>query len=583
MIYLKKIYSEPEGLFDEVVFSNGINIIMGRYDTIKQNKQSLNSTGKTTLVKLIDFCLLSSYNKNSSIYKAKQITDSFYITLEFKLDQISYVVKRTTQKSNKPLFGKKNGVLKEYDIKDLKVIFNNMFFGEESSNSKFTFRQLINLFIRDEKTGYDKDPINYMSGPAKANLISYNLHLLGIENELSDKSYKLRKEIKDKKKLIKELESFLRENYEIRDIAELNTKLYFLVNHIEELETRLKQFELQPSYEDIEDKINNITKEIKQLLLENYMDKQKIEQYEKSFEINIDVSVEEISELYGEIKEEFGRIVSKTLGDAIIFRKKLVESRKKFLSKEITVLGRKIEEKTKKVKDLDESRSNLYNYLNEVNAINDLQYSIETLSTQKEQISELNGKLKIYNDLRNKIVSLEKEEAANNVKVNEFIDEIRSKIMNLRGTFLDIYSKLYSNEQKGQFNIIYNDNLKNDYRVKITALTDDGAGWGKGRGCILTYDLTILMNAINKSMNMPAFLIHDGVFNGVDINQWTLLMNYLYELEEKQHFQYIFTINESETNIDLETRKNISSLEFDINDKVIAEYTESNKIFKTDF
>lgn len=584
MIFLKKIYSEPKGLFDEVNFRDGINVIIGRYSTNKNNKQSLNSIGKTTLIKLIDFCLLSSYNKNNPLYKAKLLTDPYYIVLEIELNNKIFVVKRSTENNNKPLFGEKDRAIEEYDIKDLKVILNRIIFGSETETKGITYRQLINLFIRDEKTGYDiKEPIKYMSGPSKGELISFNLHLLGINNELPDKSYFLRKDIKNKKNLIKELDAFLIDNYEIHDIEELNTRLYFLESKLKTLEEDIKKFELISTFEDIESNINNVNKEIKYLLLQNYQDKQKIIQYEKSFDINIDVSVNEISSLYGEIKHEFGEWVNKTLNDAISFRKRLVESRKKFLSKEISDLEEKINTRKKKIIELENKRTIQMNFLSNTNAIDDLTNSIEHIATQREQVSELNGKLKIHNDLRNRIVQLEKLEADNNVKVNEFIDELNEKILNLRTTFLSLYAELYANEQKGQFNITYNNNLKSDYRVKVTVQTDDSAGWGKGRGCILIYDLTVLLNGIKQKLKIPNFLIHDGIFNGVDINQWMLLMNHLYKLENDIRFQYIFTINESETNLDEVIKKNITSLDFEINNFVIAEYTEEAKILKNDF
>ena len=54
---LIKIYSETN-LIDTVPFHNGINIILGKYFGDKEAR-GINGIGKSTLVRLVDFTLLS--------------------------------------------------------------------------------------------------------------------------------------------------------------------------------------------------------------------------------------------------------------------------------------------------------------------------------------------------------------------------------------------------------------------------------------------------------------------------------------------------------------------------------------------
>ena len=62
MVMLKQLYSETElfdKLFDKVTFRQGINIIQGVYTISDKERSGLNGIGKSTLVRLIDFALVS--------------------------------------------------------------------------------------------------------------------------------------------------------------------------------------------------------------------------------------------------------------------------------------------------------------------------------------------------------------------------------------------------------------------------------------------------------------------------------------------------------------------------------------------
>ena len=67
MVILKKIYSE-NGLFNPIEFKQGMNIIRGIYskkETVKKSKMfDLNGIGKSTLIRLIDYALVSDSGKS---------------------------------------------------------------------------------------------------------------------------------------------------------------------------------------------------------------------------------------------------------------------------------------------------------------------------------------------------------------------------------------------------------------------------------------------------------------------------------------------------------------------------------------
>lgn len=582
MIFLKSIYSEPEGLFDKVEFHDGINVIYGKYSTKGQKKDSLNSIGKTTLVHLINFCLLSSFDKRSRLFKAKQFLDDYYIVLEIEINGKFYTIKRTTSKANQILFGE--NILEKYSLNQLKKILCEMFFYNSSYDGTFStkwFRQLIPLFIRDEKNGFNKDPIMYIENCSYLQMVPYNLFLMGINNTLALKNYELRTDLKNKQDFQTEIKKIINETYGVKEIQDSTVIIQSIQDEITELEKAIGNYELNKSYFETEKELNEVTSTIKNFVLANYSIQKKLESYKANLEYNTQISTNKVARLYKEIDEQLGIKVKKVLDEAIAFKKRLVESRRLFLNSEIKQLEDVLNNNKLLINELDEQRSRLFNFLDEKEAIKDLTGAFEKLNEKRELQNELNSRVKVFNDIQNEILEIKQQEASLESQIYNFINSIQNSINKIRKVFNEIYNSLYTTDE-GIFNIAYVDG-KQDAKTEIKATTFDSSGWGKGRANILIYDLTILIHSIKMKYNFPRFLIHDGIFNGVHKSQFIATMNYLNALSKEVRFQYIFTANESDIWIKEDKENAYGKLDVDLDAITIAEFNETNKIFKRNF
>ncbi len=101
MIRLKRLYSET-GLFDEVKFKEGLNIILGKYSS---TQKEINGIGKSTLIRLVDYCLLSQTAKNKFFnVKTFPFLDSHNVVLEFYMQNEIYFIKRWFNKKRNSLW-----------------------------------------------------------------------------------------------------------------------------------------------------------------------------------------------------------------------------------------------------------------------------------------------------------------------------------------------------------------------------------------------------------------------------------------------------------------------------------------------
>jgi len=169
------------------------------------------------------------------------------------------------------------------------------------------------------------------------------------------------------------------------------------------------------------------------------------------------------------------------------------------------------------------------------------------LSRKKDEIGDLEGKIKTYQDLKNEMAEREVERAKLYVEIEIFSQKIKKELSEFRGIFFEIHDAIYA-ENEGDSKFIFSPNKRKDSRVDIDVVLPSDLSYGKNKGRTLIYDLAVLFNAINKNIRCPKFLIHDGIFDGIDKAHFISLYEYLENLDNNGlKFQYIITVNEEGT------------------------------------
>lgn len=551
-MFLKKIYTEENNFFGVIEFKDGINFIFGEKDNANDNKDSLNGIGKSFFLDFIDYCLLSNQSSRIKLAINKKILKEEVIVLEFEVNNIDYVIKRSIKTPNKNIiFGKINSELETYTDKQLKPILCDLMFKNENYEGKYYnnwLRMLVPFFVKIQTAKKDKfnDPIHYINEAKIMELNLYHLFLMDIDNTLSYKNFEIQSGIKKIEPAIKEVRELVQDTYGLQDISEATNEVDNINNEIKKLEDVIATFKLEDQYKDVEGQANQLTSEIKDLWFENYSDRKKIDTYKESSNIDIEISSKKIETLYKEVNEILANKIKKTLDDAIEFRKKISTSRKEFIKNEIDQLGKIIKERESKIQNLEVSRAKFFNFLSTKNAIKDLSEAYLLLSEKKEKMKELEGKTMLYSSLKKEMAELKSEEAKIYTQTIEFLDVIKNEISEFRAVFTYVYNAIYT-QNKNQSVFTLDSNDKKDAKININISFPADLSKGKNYGRTLIYDLAILFNAINKNLNTPRFLIHDGIFDGMDKAHFIQLYELIEEKIKTQRFQYIITLNEEGT------------------------------------
>jgi len=172
------------------------------------------------------------------------------------------------------------------------------------------------------------------------------------------------------------------------------------------------------------------------------------------------------------------------------------------------------------------------------------------LSEKKTQLAELKNKVDIYRELKKEENQIEQDIKKLEGEIIDFEVEIEEKKNKIASLIEDVYNAIYP-EYKDTLPIFdINFAPKKDSKIKISFLDSTIMfGKGKNQGRTLIYDLAILFNTIEQNLNAPRFLIHDGIFDGVDKAHFVHLYRYLQQkiIEYDTCFQYIITYNQEGT------------------------------------
>jgi len=588
MITIKKL-SSSTGLIDSVDFTNGINIIMGKYSNVRE-KGDLNGIGKSSLIRLIDFCLLSNSAKNIfSLPKYNFLRqENHTISLEINVDQTPYYITRSFNSLDEVYFGSDMSKLYNYSVIELKNILMGLFFKIEKDIKikGNNFRSLMHFFIKDDLEQHKRfKPLNFVGSNVPTKKVYYfNLFLLGLPN-LNYEEFIEKDEILSGIRVEKRSNEEKIQEQTGMTYGQFQTEKLNIQSKINNLRDSLSNYIFLENYKDVENELIKITEEINKNLTVLHRLNMKLEKIQNSLEIKIEIDVERIKEIYDRINESLGEYVNKTLNDVIDFRKKIAINRERHLSNEVSELKNNISDIINKISSFEQNRSKLFKILEEKGALDSLKNSYEELINEKVKLQKPATYLEDIEKNEKEILELKTELNNLNKSIYDDFKEFEEVIENLRTLFIELLTNSITVEDKSgnaYFNIKIISNLKNPIKIDIEIPASEAQG--KSRLLLILYDLMVFLNIINSGRKLPSFLIHDGVFASISRATIVRTLNYLYKKSlEHPNFQYITTFNYDD--IPSETTLLKEEFIFDINKKIIKEYRDDpeHMIFKRKF
>jgi len=556
-MFLKELYiHNDESLIREIKFHQGINLIIDETETADR-KESGNNVGKTTVLRLIDFCL---GGKGENIYKDPEFKEKGSNTvIENYLRNnniiITLILKEDLEiETSKEITIRRNFLSRKNKIQEInREYFNNDEFPRklkelifDSKSLKPTFRQIIAKNIRDEKSRL-MNTIKVLHPTSKQEEYeALYFFWLGIPINDAERKQQLHSLIK----IEEDLQKRLRKEY---TLSKVEQSLIIVNRNIENLEKKKSHFNLNENYENDLQKLNQIKSDINRLsTLIGQLELRKELILESKYELEkeiANINVEQIKFLYKEAKILIPEL-QKTFEETLVFHNEMLIEKKNYITKELPSIEKEIKNLRQNIRDLILKENELSEFLKKSGAFEELENIVLELNKYYEQKGNLEEQKRLWQQTISNIENYSKELDSIDKNIISKEDLLNERITIFNKYFSAISQKLYGE----QFVLSYDKNEK-AFELNISTISGN-PGTGKKKGQIAAFDLAYIQFADELGINCLHFILHDQIEN-VHNNQITSLLN---EIVSNINCQYVLPVlrDKLPDNIDIEKYKILS-------------------------
>jgi uncharacterized protein YydD (DUF2326 family) len=475
-----------------------------------------NNVGKTTVLKLIDFCLgakpsiiyTDTENSQAEYQKVKDflINEEVMITLTLveNMDD-EYPNKLVIERnflSGKDTIRSING--EDVLEKDFENILMSYCFPDFKGN-KPTFRQIIshNIRYKDESVNNTLKTLNRYTSNVEYETLY--LFLLNCPFDEGGKRVALFDKIKQEKEFRERLEKNQKKNaYEVT--------LTILVDEIKLLDKKINTFNVNENFQNdlmqltaVRQKINRVSSALSTLNIRKDLILESKAEMGKGF-ASIDFT--QIKIMYAEAQNNIDRL-QKTFEDLVNYHNQMLVEKTKFITSDLPVLSKKIGEYNAELTDLLEQEKKLSETISKGDSFEELEKVIAELNEKHRQKGEYENIIAQMNDVENSINTLEQSLGDIDSKLfSSFFEEnLKKQLYKFNKYFSAISYELYGERYALRYDKTIDNKTQKQY-YKFSAFNTNFSS-GKKQGEILCFDLAYTLFADEEKKTCMHFLLND--------------------------------------------------------------------------
>jgi len=496
----------------EIKFHKGLNLIIDE----SEFQITGNSVGKTTVLKLVDFCL-GADKKNIYVdpetkkNEYKLVKDYLFehkvlITLVLTTDLDNekankIIIERNFLSSTKEGIRKING--QQIKAENFEMELCNKLFPDHLGD-KPSFRQIIshNIRYKDENINNTLKTLDKFTSDAEYETLY--LFLFGCEftkgNSKQEILSKLKQEDNYKNRLEK---NQTKTAYE--------TALALIDNDIDKLNKKKSNFNLNENFEKDLDKlnevrysINKLSSSIGKLNIRKDLIKETEEEL-KTSKSNIDLRQLEI--IYEQATNKVTNI-QKSFSDLVAYHNTMIDEKVKFITKELPTLEKSISESNKSLTRFLSEEKKLIIAISKSDSFEELEQVIAALSEKYRKKGEYENVIQQLSEVELNIKEFNKQlnEIDNELFSEDFELVVKSQLKKFNNLFASISNELYGEQYAVKYDIVTNQ--KGQRLYKFNSFNTNMSS-GKKQGEISCFDLAYTMFADEENIPCLHFLLND--------------------------------------------------------------------------
>lgn len=529
-MYLSKLtISSPGKVIRDIEFHKGLNLIVD--ETLENTTGTGNNVGKTTVLRLIDYCLggdvdgiyRNPEDKHESYALVKDflIGNNVIVTLilvdDLDTPSKKVVIERDFKTGRSSLI-RING--KDVTKKDFVAELESAIFPEVKTETP-SFRQIIAHNIRIDNLRLENTLKTLTMGKNEEYEALY-LFMFGCPNDSAARKTQLAQELDTEKKYKRRMERNRSKN-------EYKAALSVIESDIEKLVERKDNLNINENLQlDIDSlnalraQINKVTSRTSLLSLRRELINETVESFDKQ---NFGEDVVQLEMIYKQASAYVPKM-QRTFKELVDFHNTMLENKKAFVAQELPSIQEEIESLSVELERLKEKET----VMAEKVLKSDTYEELEVIIVQLSELSRRKGEFESYISQIESAEKAIKEKCEEMKKIDDglFTADFAQRLETQRDKFNKIFSEVSHEIYDEQYIISYEVDTqkgKQLYKFHITDVANFSSG--KKQGEISCFDIAYTVFADQESIPCLHFILNDKkeLVHGNQLNKFAEAVN----------------------------------------------------------
>lgn len=513
-MFLKSLIISTESkIIREISFRKGINLIV---DESKEEHITGNSVGKTTVLKLIDYCLGAEakiiYEDPEDKKEMYVLVKDFLIKEEVLITLIlaenlddknakTIIIERNFLSRGKKTVRRINNI--PYTDDEFEPKLTELIFPEHTA-SKPTFRQIISHNIRYKNLSIENTLKTLDKYTSDAEYETLYLFLLGCDFTQGNQKQVVLQKIKQEDTFKKRLEKHQTKSaYEVA--------LSLINNQIEKLDKKKLNLNINEHFEKDLEKLNKLkyninflSSEISKLSIR----KDLIEETENDLLTSkCTINLQQLEMIYQQAKQNIPSL-QKSFEDMVNYHNKMVKEKSEYITKELPYLIEKIKDKNIELKKLLDQELELSLIISKSDSFEELEDLITKINEEYRKKGEYESIISQLNEVEENLKTFneELEKIDTELFSDAFEITVKEQLNKFNKHFTYTSLRLYGEQYALKYDIVTN--KKGQRLYKFNSFNTNFSS-GKKQGEISCFDIAYISFADEENIPCMHFLLND--------------------------------------------------------------------------
>lgn len=540
---LRRLYSNLNHYFTPITFNEGLNVVLAEVRLPKNKSKSSHNLGKSTLARVIDFCLLGRISKEHFFRKSQNLFDEFIFFLEIELldgsfltirravknaSKISFCVSQTTQADITSL-DKSGWAHFELPFDTAKDLLDGYL--DLQDIDPWRFRNAIGYFLRSQADYDDVFKLQRHAGGDK-DWKPILARILGLDATVFANRYKMKADIDSRAAILADAENDSKGN--ASDPENIVAIVQLRELEVTRLQNRLDEFDFEGfDTEKTKEIVDEIDTEIAALNQSRYTLSHMIRGLERGLVADtISFDPKKAKILFEDAGVNFPEQVKVDFDQLIAFNKAITEERSQYIRDELSTSKAEVTQINDMLRGLNAKRSDSLEFLRNEDVFEKyktLSAEVAKLAAEVSMLKRQHNTLSQIQEKRRKL----REARAEYAKLQAFAEEALKQANDSAASLLSTVRTYFSEQIKyvlgrdAVLNVTLNGEGNLEFQTDFVdgneLSTSEADGTSFKKLLCVAFDLAVVRAHLDGAF--PRFVFHDGIFELLDPRPKQNLLN----------------------------------------------------------